>query len=50
MVAFDQLFREQLKNLYRLLKLDVPVNLDEPLSLGGGLAAENAGTMLRNVG
>ena len=45
---FDQLFRAQLKNLYMLLKLQIPDNLDEPLSTGGG-NAENAGTMLRNV-
>ncbi len=45
---FDQLFRAQLKNLYQLLKLRVPDNLDEPLSKGGG-SAENAGTMVRNV-
>jgi alpha-amylase/alpha-mannosidase (GH57 family) len=46
---FDKLFREQLKNLYKLLKLKIPENLDEPLSKGGG-DAENAGTMVRNVG
>ncbi len=45
---FDQLFRAQLKNLYQLLKLQIPDNLDEPLSMGGG-SAENAGTMLRNI-
>ena len=45
---FDQLFRVQLKNLYRLLKLQQPDNLDVPLSVGGG-SAENAGTMVRNV-
>ena len=45
---FDQLFRAQLKNLYQLLKLQPPGNLDEPLSTGGG-NAENAGTMLRNI-
>jgi alpha-amylase/alpha-mannosidase (GH57 family) len=45
---FDQLFRVQLKNLYKLLKLEQPDNLDEPLSKGGG-DAENAGTMVRNV-
>jgi len=45
---FDILFRAQLKNLYGLLKLPVPHNLDEPLSVGGG-NAENAGTMVRNV-
>lgn len=46
---FDQLFRVQLKNLYKLLNLEIPDNLDEPLSIGGG-DAENAGTMVRNIG
>ncbi len=45
---FDQLFRAQLKNLYVLLKLQIPDSLDEPLSVGGG-SVENAGTMVRNV-
>jgi alpha-amylase/alpha-mannosidase (GH57 family) len=45
---FDRLYRVQLKNLYKLLKIQVPENLDEPLSIGGG-NAENAGTMVRNV-
>ena len=45
---FDRLFRTQLKNLYQLLKLQIPGNLDEPLSIGGG-SAENAGTMVRNI-
>ncbi len=45
---FDRLFRTQLKNLYQLLKLQIPDNLDEPLSIGGG-SAENAGTMVRNI-
>ena len=46
---FDQLYRVQLKNLYELLHLPVPAVLDEPISVGGG-SAENAGTMVRNVG
>jgi alpha-amylase/alpha-mannosidase (GH57 family) len=46
---FDRLYRVQLKNLYRLLGLLVPANLDTPVSVGGG-GAENAGTMRRNVG
>ena len=46
---FDRLFRIQLKNLYQLLQLAVPAMLDEPVSLGGD-SAENAGTMVRNVG
>ncbi|MCG6937342.1 MAG: glycoside hydrolase [Gammaproteobacteria bacterium] len=45
---FDKLFRLQLENLYRILELEVPENLDQPLSYGGG-QAENAGTMVRNV-
>ncbi len=45
---FDQLFRAQLKNLYKLLKIKIPANLYEPLSNGGG-NAENAGTMVRNA-
>jgi len=43
---FDSLYRLQLKQLYQMLELDIPANLDEPLSMGGG-AAENAGTMRR---
>ena len=46
---FDKLFRDQLKSLYKLLKLPAPENLEEPLSKGGG-SSENAGTMVRNVG
>jgi alpha-amylase/alpha-mannosidase (GH57 family) len=46
--SFDQLFRQQLKKLYKLLKLKQPENLDNPLSFGGG-NAENAGTMVRNI-
>jgi len=43
---FDELYRLQLKNLYRLLQREAPGNLDEPLSKGGN-SAENAGTMRR---
>lgn len=46
---FDQLFRTQLRVLYRLIGVVPPVLLDEVLSHGGGIAA-NAGTMRRNVG
>ena len=45
---FDKLFRTQLKNLYHILKLPLPEELDRPVSLGGG-SVENAGTMVRNV-
>jgi alpha-amylase/alpha-mannosidase (GH57 family) len=45
---FDLLFRAQLKSLYTLLKLQIPDNLDDTLSVGGG-NAENSGTMLRNI-
>ncbi len=45
---FEQLFRSQLRELYRLLGIAPPAQLDMPLSQGGG-HAENAGTMRRNV-
>jgi alpha-amylase/alpha-mannosidase (GH57 family) len=44
--CFDSLFRENLKSLYRLLRLPVPVSLDHPISQGGG-APESGGTMRR---
>jgi alpha-amylase/alpha-mannosidase (GH57 family) len=44
--SFDKLYRENLANLYRLLKLPVPAQLSEPISRGGG-AAESGGTMRR---
>ncbi len=46
---FDQLFRTQLRVLYRLIGVVPPAHLDQVLSHGGGFAA-NAGTMRRNVG
>ncbi len=46
---FEQLFRTQLRELYRLLGVAAPALLDVPLSQGGG-QAENAGTMRRNAG
>ncbi len=46
---FDELYRQQLKNLYRLLGQPLPRNLDEPLSHGGG-QAEGGGTMRRGHG
>lgn len=45
---FDRLFRAQMKNLYKLIGMDIPDNLDTPVSYGGS-GTENAGTMRRNV-
>ncbi|MHB0990329.1 MAG: hypothetical protein ACYC0M_03510 [Burkholderiales bacterium] len=45
---FERLYREQLYELYALIKVTPPANLAVPLSRGGGNAA-NAGTMRRNV-
>jgi alpha-amylase/alpha-mannosidase (GH57 family) len=45
---FEQLYRTQLRELYRLLGVTPPGLLEVPLSYGGG-AAENAGTMVRNT-
>ena len=45
---FEQLYREQLAELYALINTEPPANLATPLSQGGG-TAENAGTMRRNV-
>ncbi len=44
--SFDQLFRENLKALYRLLDLPLPASLDRPISKGGG-EPESGGTMRR---
>ncbi len=46
---FEQLYRTQLRELYRLLGVAPPALLDVPVSSGGGWA-ENAGTMRRNTG
>jgi len=46
---FERLYRQQLRELYRLLAVDAPAYLDKPISQGGG-SAENAGTMRRNAG
>lgn len=43
---FDQLFRRQLTTLYRLLRLEVPFVLTQPLSVGRG-APEGGGVMRR---
>ncbi|MBI1283785.1 MAG: glycoside hydrolase [Thiobacillus sp.] len=45
---FEQLYRTQLRELYRMLGVAPPALLDVPLSSGGG-SVENAGTMRRNV-
>jgi alpha-amylase/alpha-mannosidase (GH57 family) len=44
--SFDQLFRDNLANLYSLLKLPVPVSVLEPISHGGGVQ-ETSGAMRR---
>jgi alpha-amylase/alpha-mannosidase (GH57 family) len=44
--CFDDLFRENLKALYRLLRLPHPDTLDHPISHGGG-TPESGGTMRR---
>ncbi len=44
--SFDRLYRHNLMQLYRLLKLPVPENLHSPISRGGG-EAEGGGTMRR---
>jgi alpha-amylase/alpha-mannosidase (GH57 family) len=43
---FDRLYRRQLMNLYRLLDLDTPPSLSQPISTGGG-HAEHGGVMRR---
>jgi alpha-amylase/alpha-mannosidase (GH57 family) len=45
---FDRLYRRQLANLYRLLKLEPPESLARPLSAGGPGSAEHGGTMRRS--
>jgi alpha-amylase/alpha-mannosidase (GH57 family) len=44
--SFDRLYRINLSNLYQLLKLPVPVELQHPISLGGG-NPEAGGAMRR---
>ena len=44
--SFDRLFRHNLTELYRLLKLPRPTNLSEPVSQGGG-SPEAGGAMRR---
>ncbi|MDP2760969.1 MAG: glycoside hydrolase family 57 protein [Sideroxyarcus sp.] len=45
-VSFDRLYRHNLTELYRLLKLPPPMSLLEPISLGGG-SPEAGGSMRR---
>jgi alpha-amylase/alpha-mannosidase (GH57 family) len=45
-MQFDRLYRRQLVNLYRILKLTPPENLSHPLSVGHG-APEHGGAMRR---
>jgi len=45
--SFDTLFRKNLSNLYRLLKLKPPVDLEHVISVGGGTPAAG-GTMRRS--
>ena len=44
--SFDRLYRHNLMRLYQLLKLEIPGNLNLPISQGGG-SAETGGTMRR---
>lgn len=44
--SFDRLYRHNLMQLYRLLKLPIPDNLNFPISQGGGMV-EAGGTMRR---
>jgi alpha-amylase/alpha-mannosidase (GH57 family) len=44
--SFDHLYRQNLTQLYRLLKLPVPAILSRPISVGGG-TPEAGGTMRR---
>ena len=45
--SFDRLYRGNLARLYRLLKLEPPVQLDVPLSSGAESIASTSGTMRR---
>jgi alpha-amylase/alpha-mannosidase (GH57 family) len=46
-IRFDQLFRDNLANLYHLLKLPVPAALIEPISKGDA-STEESGAMRRS--
>lgn len=45
--SFDQLYRDNLKRLYRLLDVETPLMLDEPICHGDGNVVEAGGTMRR---
>ena len=45
--SFDKLYRDNLTNLYKLLKLPVPGALSEPISHGGSVGVEAGGAMRR---
>lgn len=46
--SFDLLYRENLKLLYRLMGVESPVHLDEPICRGRGMDAEAGGVMRRS--
>jgi alpha-amylase/alpha-mannosidase (GH57 family) len=46
--SFDHLYRENLKRLYRLLGVEPPSQLDQPICRGEGKEAEAGGTMRRS--
>jgi alpha-amylase/alpha-mannosidase (GH57 family) len=45
--SFDRLYRGNLKRLYRLLGVDPPLLLDDPICFGDGRQVEAGGTMRR---
>jgi alpha-amylase/alpha-mannosidase (GH57 family) len=47
--SFDQLYRDNLKRLYHLLKVEPPSQLDQPICRGEGKEAEAGGTMRRST-
>ncbi|HWA13807.1 MAG TPA: hypothetical protein VHA15_11990, partial [Burkholderiales bacterium] len=48
-IAFDALYRAKLSHLYRLIGLEPPATLDEPVSRGGVEAGGTEGAMRRAV-
>ena len=46
--SFDKLYRDNLKLLYRLLGMEPPSHLDQPICRGEGKEAEAGGTMRRS--